>query len=73
MRQKELGHHPSRTMEFYCLYKPPDSSLTHEMLKEAGIGSPQDVGDWLVETFKSKLNQQELATKLYDFIHTKEQ
>ncbi len=68
----ELSHHPSRTVDFYCFYQEPDSSLTDEMLRKVGIGFPCDVGTWLVETF-DKLDQKDLATRLHDFVHKQNQ
>lgn len=63
-----LGSHPSRTVRFYCFHISSRSTLTPEELKKVEIGSPQDVGCWLVDTFKDKLDQHELAEKLNDFI-----
>ena len=38
-------------------------------LKEVGIKSPTDVGDWIVQTLENKLDQADLAEKLSHFIH----
>lgn len=70
--QDELGHHPSQTVKFYCFYRDSDSTLTDEMLKKVGIGSPSDVGNWLADTF-DKLDQKDLATKLRNFVQNKDQ
>ena len=63
-----LSPHPSRTVRFYCFHLSSRSTLTTKELKQVEIGSPQDVGSWLVDTFKDKLDQHELAEKLKDFI-----
>ena len=69
---KELGHHHSRTVEMCYFRQEPDSTLKPEYLREVGIKSPQDVGDWLVKTFRNKFDQTELAKKLDHFIHSPE-
>ncbi len=43
------------------------------MLEKVGIGSPCDVGTWLVEIFSDKLNQKDLATKLRNFVDNEDQ
>lgn len=71
MREK-MGPHPSRTMEFYCFSEEADSTLPPEGLKEVGIKVPLDVGEWLVKTFRSKLDQSDLATQLEKFFYPHE-
>ena len=52
-------------MNYYCFDLPSnDKSLTTKVLKEVGVYSPKDVGDWLVQTFSDKLAQHDLAEKL---------
>ena len=68
---EKLGHHPSRTVDFYCFNLPENSDLTFETLKEVGIYSPHDAGAWLVQTLGDKLDQQDLATKLDTFLKAK--
>lgn len=67
MLYESLGRHPSRKMNFYSFYKPPDSTVTEEELKKVGIGSVHNVGRWLVETFETKLDQKDLADRLNTF------
>ena len=55
--KEELKHHPSRTVEMCCFAQEPDSTLEPEYLKEVGIKNQQDVGDWLVKTFRNKFDQ----------------
>ena len=69
---KELGHHPSRTVEMCYFRHEPDSTLKPEYLQEVRIKSLQDVGDWLVKTLRSKFDQTELADNLDCFIHSPE-
>ena len=40
-----------------------------EKLREVGIGSPQEVGEWLVEVFRKRFYQDELADRLETFLH----
>ena len=69
-KEEDIGHHPSLYINFYCLHLPVDSVLFDEDdLKEAGIGSPIDVGDKLVEIFEKKMKQPDLALNLKSFIH----
>ena len=67
--QEEVGPHPSRSIKFYCFHQEPDSSIKTESLREMGIFGPLDVGDWLVSTFKNRLDQSSLADNLQKFIH----
>jgi hypothetical protein len=65
-----VGHHPSRTIKYYCFDLPSnDKNLTFQALREAGIYSPKDVGDWLVDTFDQKLAQRKLAEKLRKYLN----
>ena len=40
-----------------------------EKLREVGIGTSLDVGEWLVEVFRKRFDQEELADSLEAFIH----
>ena len=40
-----------------------------QKLESVGVASPQDVGDWLVDVFRNKLDQNELADRLHGFVH----
>ena len=42
-----------------------------EKLCEVGIGSPQEVGEWLVEVFRKRFDQDKLADRLETFLHQK--
>ena len=71
-KEEKLGRHPSRTMEFYCFHRDSDSSVEMESIKAVGIGTPLDVGEWLVDTFRNKLDQSDLANRLSVFLHSQE-
>jgi len=38
-------------------------------MTEVGIGTPLEVGEWLVDVFRKCFSQEDLADKLHDFIH----
>ena len=38
-------------------------------LVDAGIGTPQDVGDWLAGILESQLEQDDLADRLRKYVH----
>ena len=71
--EEKLGQNPSHTVGYFSFCQDRDSVLNtpegRQQLKDAGISCPQDVGDWLVDVFKNKLDQAELAERLHDFIH----
>jgi hypothetical protein len=73
MMLEQLGHDPSRTAQFYSFSQDRDSTLNSEdgrgRLRGAGIGTPQDVGDWLAEIFERQLDQDKLAEKLRTLVH----
>ena len=73
MLLEQLGNDPSRTVRFYSFSQDRDSTLNSEdgrsRLQGAGIGTPQDVGDWLAEIFEQQLDQDELAEKLRALVH----
>ena len=73
MISEQLGRVPSHTVRFYSFSQDRDSTLNSEngrkQLQEAGIGTPQDVGDWLSEIFEQQLDQEELAKKLKTLVH----
>ena len=72
-KRDEIDHHPSWAVHHYCFHLPEDSKLRHEHLKEVGIGFPEDVGEWIVKTFRQKLDQKDLADRLKDFLKKQEQ
>ena len=67
-KRNEIGRHPSWAVHHYCFHLPEDSQLKHEHLKEVGIGFPKDVGEWIVKTFRQKLDQNILADRLQNFL-----
>ena len=46
-----------------------NSDEGREKLKDVGIGSPSDVGEWLVRVFRKDFGQDELADQLEPFVH----
>ncbi len=70
----KLGSVPSRTVRFFSFSQDRDSVLNTDegrrRLRDMGIGSPQDVGDWLVEVFRKDFRLEALADRLDSFIHT---
>ncbi len=75
MMLEQLGRVPSRKVQFFSFSQDRDSILNtpdgRSKLQGAGIGTPQDVGDWLAHIFESQLDQDELAKKLRDLVHRK--
>jgi hypothetical protein len=75
MMLEQLGRVPSRSVQFFSFSQDRDSILNtpegRGKLQQAGIKTTQDVGDWIADTFESKLDQDELASKLRDFVHRK--
>ena len=49
-----------------------DSRLTAEGLRKVGICSPRDVGEWLVDTFRNKLEQSDLADRLDQYVYSRQ-
>ena len=68
---EQLGQVPSHEVRFFSFCQDKDSMLCNspERLREAGIGNPQDVGDWLAGIFESQLDQDDLAGRLREFVH----
>ena len=73
MISEQLGRVPSHTVRFYSFSQDRDSTLNSDdgrkRLQEAGIGTPQGVGDWLAEIFEKQLDQEEVAEKLRTLVH----
>ena len=71
--EKKLGSSLSRKVQFFSFSQDRDSVLNsdegRQKLKDVGIGSPQDVGEWLVEVFQRDFGQETLASQLESFIH----
>ena len=69
---EKIGRHPSRTVKYFCFdLSSSDKNLTFQALREVGVCSPKDVGDWLVETFDQKLAQHGLAEKLRKYLNSR--
>ena len=67
---EKVGHHPSRSMRFYCFdIADNQQNLTLDTLREVGVYSPKDVGEWLVQTIDDKLVQSDLADNLKRFFN----
>ena len=61
-----LDSHRTRDVNFYSFNHPSDVST--EELKEFGINSVVDVGDWLVRVLRQRFKQDSLAEKLKVFL-----
>ena len=70
---EKLGSVPSRTVRFFSFSQDKDSVLNNEdgrqRLRDVGIGTPLEVGDWLVDVFRNRFGQEELADGLHQFVH----
>ena len=66
---RSTGSHQTK---FFSFCQDNDSVLNtdagREKLREVGIGTPQQVGEWLVKTFRKDFDQGELANQLEPFI-----
>ena len=49
-----------------------DSEEGREKLREVGIKTVADVGEWLVGVFRDRFDQEDLADRLESFIQEKE-
>lgn len=60
-------------MQFFCFDTEWKSIFRtkegKKKLREVGIGTSLDVGEWLVEVFRKRFDQEELADSLETFIH----
>ena len=70
---EKLGSVPSRTVRFFSFSQDKDSVLNdkdgRQTLKDVGIGTLLEVGDWLVDVFRNRFGQEELADGLHQFVH----
>ena len=61
-------------VQFFSFSQDNDSALNSEegrqRLKDVGIGTPLEVGEWLVEVFRKVFGEEQLADELDAFIHT---
>ena len=58
----------------FCSFKQDIDSLLNceegrQTLRDVGIKTPPEVGDWLVETLKETFGQDELANQLHQVLH----
>ena len=71
--RRKIGTSPSRKVQFFSFSQDRDSILNspdgQQRLEEVGIGSPRDVGAWLVRVFQRDFGQEELASQLEAFIY----
>ena len=71
--QDKLRQTASYQTQFFSFCQDNDSVLNtdegREKLREVGIGTPLQVGEWLVEVFKKDFDQDQLANQLEPFIH----
>ena len=60
-------------MQFFSFCQDKDSVLNSDSgrkkLREVGIGTPLQVGEWLVKVFKEDFKQNELADQLEVFVN----
>ena len=60
-------------MRFFSFKQDRDSVLNCEegrrKLKKVGIETPLEVGEWLVDVFRKRFGQDDLADQLHSFIH----
>ena len=69
----KIGSSLSCKVQFFSFSQDKDSILNtpdgRQRLEEVGIGSPRDVGAWLVKVFQRDFKQEELASQLEAFIY----
>lgn len=74
MIQGKLLSARSQKVEFFSFNQDNDSVLNSEegrqRLRDVGIGTPLEVGEWLVEVFRKDFGEERLADQLDSFIHT---
>jgi len=60
-------------IKFFSFSQDRDSVLNREdgrrRMKEVGIGTPLEVGEWLVDVFRKRFDQDDLADRLHGVIH----
>ena len=73
---KKLQPPSSHKVQFFSFNQDWGSILNseegREKLREVGIGTVADVGEWLVGVFRDRFDQEDLADRLESFIHKKE-
>ena len=74
MIQDKLQSAHSQKVQFFSFSQDNDSVLNSEegrqRLRDVGIGTPLEVGEWLVEVFRKDFGEEKLADQLDSFIHT---
>ena len=74
MIQGKLLSARSQKVQFFSFNQDNDSVLNSEegrqRLRDVGIGTPLEVGEWLVEIFRKDFGEERLADQLDSFIHT---
>ena len=74
MIQEKLKLPSSHQIKFCSFSQDNDSVLNNEpgrqKLRDVGIETPSGVGDWLVEIFRKRFVQEELADRLSEFLHS---
>ena len=72
--QDKLKSVHSHKVQFFSFSQDSDSVLNSEegrqKLKNVGIDTPLEVGEWLVEVFRKNFGEEQLADQLDAFIHT---
>ena len=60
-------------IKFFSFSQGRDSVLNCEdgrrRMREVGIGTPLEVGEWLVDVFRKRFGQDDLADRLHSVIH----
>ena len=73
MIKEKLDLPTSHQIQFCSFSQDNDSVLNcdegRQRLRDVGISTPLEVGDWLVDTFRWRFGQDELADRLRDFVH----
>ena len=71
--REKLRSTGSHEMQFFSFCQDKDSVLNSDSgrkkLREVGIGTPLQVGEWLVKVFKEDFKQNELADQLEVFVN----
>ena len=74
MIQGKLLSARSQKVQFFSFNQDNDSVLNSEegrqRLRDVEIGTPLEVGEWLVEVFRKDFGEERLADQLDSFIHT---
>ena len=73
MTEAKLRPTGSHKVSFFSFDQDNDSILNtedgREKLRDVGIGSPLQVGEWLVEVFKRDFDNEKLADQLEPFMY----